>query len=94
MQMYGGGLNFRLNTSRPNFDTFQAAFFSVFQLLTIENWGDILILTFRSSINKFLSTIYLITWIFIGNYVFLNLFLAILIDGFTQALDGSDADPA
>lgn len=49
-------------------------------------------LTFRSEINKFLSTIYLITWIFIGNYVFLNLFLAILIDGFTQALEGSDFD--
>ena len=40
----------------------------------MENWGDILILTFRAPINKFLTAIYLISWIFIGNFVFLNLF--------------------
>jgi len=28
--------------------------------------------------------LYFISWIFIGNFVFLNLFLAILLDGFTQ----------
>jgi hypothetical protein len=39
---------------------------------------------FRSNINKFLSSLYLISWIFIGNFVFLNLFLAILLDGFTS----------
>jgi hypothetical protein len=27
---------------------------------------------------------YLVLWIFIGNYIFLNLFLAILLDGFTS----------
>jgi hypothetical protein len=56
-------------------------------LLTLENWGDILQLCFRTSINKFLTAIYLFSWIFIGNFVFLNLFLAILIDGFTHELD-------
>lgn len=29
-----------------------------------------------------MSAIYLICWIFIGNFIFLNLFLAILLDGF------------
>lgn len=36
----------------------------------------------RSSVNPVITAIYLISWIFIGNYVFLNLFLAILLDGF------------
>jgi len=29
-----------------------------------------------------LSLVFLISWIFIGNYVLLNLFLAILLNGF------------
>jgi hypothetical protein len=32
----------------------------------------------------FITHIYLISWIFIGNFVLLNLFLAILIEGFTS----------
>ena len=33
---------------------------------------------------KFLTVIYYISWIFIGNFILLNLFLAILIDSFTD----------
>lgn len=36
----------------------------------------------RSGVNPMLSIAYLIFWIFIGNFIFLNLFLAILLDGF------------
>lgn len=93
MQMYGGEfMNYRYNPYRNNYDSFQNAFITVFQLLTLENWGDILILAFRSSVNKFLTSIYLISWIFIGNFVFLNLFLAILIDGFCSELDNNYDD--
>ena len=42
---------------------------------------------FRTNVNPFLTVIFLISWIFIGNFVFLNLFLAILIDGFCHTLD-------
>jgi hypothetical protein len=46
---------------------------------------------FRSSQNKIISAIYLISWIFIGNYVLLNLFLAILLDGFSEEVElGND----
>ena len=37
--------------------------------------------TFGIDSNDELSVIYLVIWIFIGNYVLLNLFLAILLDG-------------
>jgi len=55
---------------------------STFQILTLENWNDLLTITLQSSVNKVITLIYLITWIFLGNYVLLNLFLAILLDGF------------
>jgi len=33
---------------------------------------------------KILVSIYLIAWIFIGNFILLNLFLAILLDSFIE----------
>ncbi|EGR32725.1 hypothetical protein IMG5_072530 [Ichthyophthirius multifiliis] len=85
MQIYGGQLNQKNIDIRQNFDDFQSAFITVFQLVTLENWNDILYKTFNSDINKGVTTIYLVSWIFIGNWTFLNLFLAILLDGFTAS---------
>ena len=39
----------------------------------------------NSMLFKTFTAIYYITWIFIGNFILLNLFLAILIDSFTDA---------
>lgn len=50
--------------------------------MTLENWNDILVATLRTDVNKFFIILYFISWIFIGNYVLLNLFLAILLEGF------------
>ena len=50
--------------------------------MTMENWNDILTATLRTDVNYALTLIYLISWIFMGNYVLLNLFLAILLNGF------------
>jgi len=52
--------------------------------MTMENWQDILFVSYRSNVNFILTCGYLISWIFFGNFVLLNLFLAILIDGFTS----------
>lgn len=42
MQLFGGGLPSQEVTGiRQNFDTFFNSFFSVFQLMTVENWNDI-----------------------------------------------------
>jgi Ion transport protein len=51
-------------------------------LVTLENWNDLMHAALRSSQSMILSLTYLIVWIFIGNYIFLNLFLSILLDGF------------
>jgi len=37
----------------------------------------------QSNQNKLITVFYLVSWIFLGNYSLLNLFLAVLLDGFT-----------
>lgn len=60
------------------------SFMCVFDILTMENWNNILFSCLRSTINVVLTILYMITWIFMGNYVLLNLFLAILLGGFDE----------
>lgn len=60
----------------------------------MENWQQVLYSSMRAANNsmiiKTIAAIYYISWIFIGNFILLNLFLAILIDGFTE--EDADAD--
>lgn len=88
MQVYGGNLNIKNNSGqdaiRQNFDSFLNAWMVVFQVMTQENWNDIINITLRSpTVNNAISLLYLVSWMCIGNYIFLNLFLAILLDEFT-----------
>ena len=55
---------------------------AVFQVMTMENWNDILTNCLRTDVNYGFTLLFLISWIFMGNYVLLNLFLAILLNGF------------
>jgi hypothetical protein len=85
MQLFGAKFYFpEPNTVRANFDSFVHAFITVFQIMTLENWQEILIIGKRSDVIEGVVVGYLVLWIFIGNYIFLNLFLAILLDGFTS----------
>ena len=59
-------------------------------MLTLEHVNDILDRVMTSTQNKFIPVIYILSWIFIGNYSLLNLFLAVLLDGFTS--DDVDKD--
>jgi len=71
---------------RSNYETFTVAFVTVFQVLTMENWQLVLYGSMNAAkgsiIFKAVTGIYYISWIFIGNFILLNLFLAILIDAF------------
>ena len=79
---------------RLNFDDFQSAFITTFQILTMENWQINLFFMMRADVSKVITVIYLVSWIFIGNYVFLNLFLAILLDGFTIEGENEEKEKA
>lgn len=90
MQSFGGCLDYPTGKPRGNFDTFLIAFYSSFQVMSAENWNGNVIDYMRSPKVMTLTTpLYLISWIFIGNYVLLNLFLAILLDSFLEE-DGEE----
>ena len=90
VQIFSGQFNFPDNPYRANFDGFFPAFLTVFQLMTIENWNEVLYLALHSGVNKIVSLAYLVSWIFIGNYILLNLFLAIILDEFVSEETGRD----
>ena len=54
----------------------------------MENWQTVLYVTMRNNnVNKFVTSGIYIAWIFIGNFILLNLFLAILLDSFLEEDD-------
>lgn len=65
-----------------NFDTFSTSFMCVFQIITLDNWYDIIISEPLDLQQVIYLSIYIVCLIFIGNYFFLNLFLTIIIDVF------------
>lgn len=44
----------------------------------------------NSKQNQIMSMFYFFLWIFVGNYVLLNLFLAVLLDGFSVNAEEED----
>jgi len=94
MQIFGGNFFFddmdgsgEPGVPRGNYDSFNNSFITVFIVLTMENWQVILYDSMRSSVGAPISCLYLISWIFLGNFMILNLFLAILLDSFTTGDD-------
>ena len=89
IQIYQGRYDFGPHETLPggNFEDFGIAFVTVFQVITMENWQEVMYSSMRSTkgsaVMKVLTAVYYISWIFIGNFILLNLFLAILIDSFT-----------
>ena len=53
----------------------------------MENWIAVLQESMRGDLNKFITSAYYISWIFLGNFILLNLFLAILLDSFLEEED-------
>lgn len=83
-QVYAGNLNNQGTRVRQSFNTFYLSFLSVFQLVSIENWNDIETITLNSGVGAALTIFYLLSLIILGNYVFLNLFLGVLLKGFSE----------
>eukprot|EP00347_Sterkiella_histriomuscorum_P015163 403358079 len=90
MQIFGGFYQFADGKPRSNFDSFNSAFILTFQLLTMENWNTFIYDALRSEVNEFITIIFFVSWIFIGNFILLNLFLAILLDSFLEEKEEED----
>uniref|UniRef100_A0A4X2LTP7 Voltage-dependent L-type calcium channel subunit alpha n=1 Tax=Vombatus ursinus TaxID=29139 RepID=A0A4X2LTP7_VOMUR len=92
MQLFGGKFNFdQTHTKRSTFDTFPQALLTVFQILTGEDWNVVMydgILAYGGPFFPgMLVCIYFIILFICGNYILLNVFLAIAVDN----LAGGDA---
>ncbi|TRY57166.1 hypothetical protein DNTS_003263 [Danionella cerebrum] len=87
MQLFGGRFIFDEYTP-TNFDTFPAAIMTVFQILTGEDWNEVMYNGIRSQggvKSGMWSSVYFIVLTLFGNYTLLNVFLAIAVDNLANA---------
>jgi hypothetical protein len=76
-------------SSRSNFDSLFISFVTTFQLVTGENWNDILYETME--FNPAIGAIFCILVYTLGTLVVLNIFLAILLETFSNVKDDADS---
>nr|AEJ87267.1 voltage operated calcium channel Cav1A [Dugesia japonica] len=98
MQMFGGKYNLE-KKSRSNFDHFWQSIITVFQILTGEDWNE----EMYNGIRSFggvkglgaLVSLYFVVLFIVGNYILLNVFLAIAVDNLSdddeEEEEGNDA---
>uniref|UniRef100_A0A8K9WNH3 Voltage-dependent L-type calcium channel subunit alpha n=1 Tax=Oncorhynchus mykiss TaxID=8022 RepID=A0A8K9WNH3_ONCMY len=88
MQLFGGKFNFD-ETRRSTFDNFPQSLLTVFQILTGEDWNSVMydgIMAYGgASFPGMLVCIYFIILFICGNYILLNVFLAIAVDNLADA---------
>lgn len=79
---------------RSNFDSFVLSMSTIFQILTGEDWQLVMLDALRvqqDPFHLFLTGIYFVVLVFVGNYIMLNLFLAIILGNFgTEKKDAAD----
>ncbi|XP_011051194.1 PREDICTED: muscle calcium channel subunit alpha-1 isoform X1 [Acromyrmex echinatior] len=91
MQVFGGKFNFSDNEekTRHNFDSFWQSLLTVFQILTGEDWNAVMyigILAYGGVAGiGVLACVYFIILFICGNYILLNVFLAIAVDNLADA---------
>lgn len=69
---------------RENFDDYNLGFVTTFQILTAIMFNRVFHLYGMAGKMLVIPAFYVVSWIVIGNYIFLNLFLAILLEEFNQ----------
>ncbi|XP_049817851.1 muscle calcium channel subunit alpha-1 isoform X2 [Aethina tumida] len=91
MQVFGGRFNFKetQEKSRFNFDSFWQSLLTVFQILTGEDWNAVMYqgIAAYGGVKSpgVLACIYFIILFICGNYILLNVFLAIAVDNLADA---------
>ncbi|CAF0874259.1 unnamed protein product [Adineta steineri] len=92
MQMFGGKFDeiFEVEEKpRNNFDSFWGALITVFQILTGEDWNEVLYTGIRAlgglGLVGTVVCVYFIVLFICGNYILLNVFLAIAVDNLADA---------
>ncbi|KAI8511102.1 Voltage-dependent L-type calcium channel subunit alpha-1D, partial [Branchiostoma belcheri] len=100
MQIFGGKFNFddTQQKDRSNFDTFWQSLLTVFQILTGEDWNEVMYTGIQSyggvSQIGILACFYFIILFICGNFILLNVFLAIAVDNLADADALTEAEEA
>ncbi|XP_064107830.1 muscle calcium channel subunit alpha-1-like isoform X37 [Macrobrachium nipponense] len=98
MQVFGGRFNFNPTEDKPrhNFDSFVQAMLTVFQILTGEDWNVVMYDGIRAyggvATPGIIACFYFIILFICGNYILLNVFLAIAVDNLADADALGDAE--
>lgn len=98
MTLFGGKFQYQHQPPRTNFDDFWNSFLAVFQILTGEDWNAVMYEGVLANGGPkdptgLVMSLYFVGIVIIGNYVLLNVFLAIAVDNLTEAdLMGGDED--
>ncbi|XP_043500324.1 voltage-dependent calcium channel type A subunit alpha-1 isoform X31 [Polistes fuscatus] len=95
MQLFGGQFNFDSGTPPTNFNTFPIALLTVFQILTGEDWNEVMYYGIESQGGHrkgMMYSLYFIVLVLFGNYTLLNVFLAIAVDNLANAQELSAAE--
>ncbi|XP_046418464.1 voltage-dependent calcium channel type A subunit alpha-1 isoform X6 [Neodiprion fabricii] len=96
MQLFGGQFNFDEEETPPtNFNTFPIALLTVFQILTGEDWNEVMYQGINSQggyKKGMVYSLYFIILVLFGNYTLLNVFLAIAVDNLANAQELTAAE--
>ncbi|ESN92149.1 hypothetical protein HELRODRAFT_119050, partial [Helobdella robusta] len=96
MQLFGGEWNFETGRPSCHFDNFSVALLTVFQILTGEDWNEVMFYAIQSQggVNDsgMFYSLYFIILVLFGNYTLLNVFLAIAVDNLANAQELTAAE--
>lgn len=79
MALFGGEIP---DDETFNWNSFPNAFISTFQLCTVENWTDALLLTLSTK-TWWMAHVYIISFLVISQYLILNCFIALILQNFS-----------
>ena len=82
-------LGMSLLSGNAHYQSFLEAFYTTYQILTLEGWNELLIEMWPMS---YLSFFYFLAWIIFGNFVLFNLFISVLLQSFGEGGDEGDDD--
>ena len=91
MQLFGGKFDFPdEGVPRHNFDTLIWSIVTVFQILSGEDWNAVMYDGVRAT--NSLATLYFILLLVVGNFIVVNLFVAILLSSFSEKVEDLPSD--
>ena len=82
-------LGMSLLSGNYHYQSFLEAFYTTYQVLTLESWNELLVEMWPMN---YLCFFYFLIWIVLGNFVLFNLFISILLQSFGEGEKDDDDD--